>query len=126
MGEGEQVANLHLVLLLNPLTETYCYTTHIPSISFNVEGLSTSKTRILRSLNADVLCIQEMHKTFASPRIPGMHLVVYHPSLIHGSVIYACDVTQIKTDGVEVLKIQMDTMIITSVYKPPPTPWKWP
>ncbi|KAK3883799.1 hypothetical protein Pcinc_011924 [Petrolisthes cinctipes] len=101
-------------------------------ISFNAEGLSSVKAEILGTLEADVLCLQETHISSQPMNIPGMHLISHHPSPIHGSVIYirdpaiitnSCDLSE---NGIEILQIELEKMTVTSVYKPPATPFAWP
>ncbi|CAH1239212.1 Hypp5760 [Branchiostoma lanceolatum] len=60
-----------------------------------------------------------------------MHLVIFHGSRVHGSAIYVRDKTSVKSssvhsaDGLEILRFKTNNITITSVYKPPPTPFKW-
>ena len=101
-------------------------------VSFNAEGISPTKTEILPSLGADILCLQETHKDSTPPKIPGMHLVVYHASPVHGSAIYARDISIIMNsrdrsdEEIEILEVEMTHITIVSVYKPPLTPFRWP
>ncbi|CAH1277303.1 Hypp9553 [Branchiostoma lanceolatum] len=100
--------------------------------SFNAEGLSAAKGDLLTQLGTDVLCLQKPHKTTAPPKIPGMHLVIFHGSRVQGSDFYIRDKTSVKScfdhsaDGLELLRVKANNITITSVYKPPPTPFKWP
>ena len=101
-------------------------------VSFNAEGLSTPKSDMLSSLNADVLCIKETHKNDTPPRIPGMHLVTFHPSAVHGSAISIRDKAILRgyqdltSNGIEVLVVKTSLLTIVSLYKPPPVPFTWP
>ena len=101
-------------------------------LSFNAEGLSAAKIEILANLRPDILCLQETHKEQTIPDIPGMNLIVHHGSPVHGSAIYARDTSivtnsqDISADGLEILKIETRHLNIVTVYKPPPTPFKWP
>ena len=101
-------------------------------ISFNAEGLSPTKCELLANLNADVLCLQETHKDKEPPKIPGMHLIIYHMSPVHGSAIYARDQaiilnsSDLSENGLEILQIDTAKLTIISVYKPPTTPFTWP
>ena len=101
-------------------------------ISFNTEGLSTPKIDLLSNLKADVLCLQETHKTSSPATIPGMCLAIYHASPIHGSAIYVRNRDLVKgcydksANGIEILQLETDKLTITSVYKPPPVPFVWP
>ena len=106
--------------------------TQLKIISFNAEGMSLPKSDILSNLKADVLCIQETHKIDNPPKIPGMHLVISHPSAVHGSAIYIRDKSLLKgcndltSRGIEILQVETNHLTITSVYKPPPVPFSWP
>lgn len=100
-------------------------------VSFNAEGISHAKTQILADLEADILFLQEIHKETTLPNIPGMNLIVHHGSPTHGSAIYARDKATITTsqdfsaNGLEILQIETRQLKITSVYKPPQTPFQW-
>ena len=89
-------------------------------VSFNAEGISPAKIEILSNLRGDILCLQETHKDSTPPKIPGMHLVVYHPSPVYGSAIYARDTSTIinskdlSDEGIELLKVEMKHIIIVS------------
>ena len=104
----------------------------IKIISFNCEGLSAVKVDLISSLQPDILCLQETHKDTTPPTIPGMNLVVHHPSPVHGSAIYVKNSTTIErsfndtAQNVEVLRVETTQMTVISVYKPPPTPFTWP
>ena len=101
-------------------------------VSFNCEGLSYVKAELLSALEADILCLQETHKDMTPPAIPGMNLIVHHPSPVHGSAIYIKNIANIDrshddtTHGVEILRVETTQMTIVSVYKPPPIPFYWP
>ena len=101
-------------------------------MSFNVEGISATKCDILSVLRPDILCLQETHKATAPPNIPGMHLIIHHEDPKHGSAIYARDKSTImksedfSEQNMEILRVETTQMTITSVYKPPPTPFTWP
>ena len=100
--------------------------------TFNAEGLTSAKAQLLASLKADILCLQETHKDSAPPNIPGMHLIIHHPSRVHGSAIYAREKSSIiQSDDlshgeIEILEAKMKQITIISVYKPPPVPFDWP
>ena len=61
-----------------------------------------------------------------------MHLLIHHGDPKHGSAIYARDKSTImlsqdfSEQGMEILRVETTQMTITSVYKPPPTPFTWP
>ncbi len=101
-------------------------------LSLNAEGMSAAKAEIIASFDADIICLQETHKDIVLPKIPGMHLILHHPSPVHGSAIFARDKSVIKTSidlsdgGLEILQVDTEHLNITSVYKPPATPFSWP
>ena len=101
-------------------------------VTFNAEGMSGNKAQILSTFDADVLCLQETHKTSAPPTIPGFDLIIHHPSLVYGSVIYARDKSivsrskDLTKSGIEILQLETEHINIISVYKPPLTPFTWP
>ena len=107
-------------------------TTNFRVISFNVEGISETKTELLANLQANILCLQELHKDQAPPTIPGMHLIIHHPSPVYGIAIYAQDKYIIlnskdhSADGLEILQVDTELINITSVYKPQPASFTWP
>ena len=100
--------------------------------TFNAAGLTPSKAQLLANLRADISCLQETHKDSVPPNIPGMHLVIHHPSRVHGSAIYAREKSAIiQSDDlshgeIEILQIKMKQMSIISVYKPPAVHFEWP
>ena len=100
--------------------------------SFNVEGITNTKCDILSDIQADILCLQQTHKDSAPPSVRGMHLIIYHGHPKHRSAIYARDKSTIlasqdfSEQGMEILRVETSQMTITSVYKPPPTPFSWP
>ncbi len=91
-----------------------------------------AKSEIIASLEADIVCPQETHKDLVPPKIPGMHLIIHHPSPVHGSAIYVRDKSAIKTStdlsggGLEILQVDTEHLNITSVYKPPAISLTWP
>ena len=94
-------------------------------ISFNAKGITPTKCAILSDLQADIL-------TPAPPTIYGMHLIIHFPHLKHGSAMYARDKSVITTSqdlshqDIEILRVETAQLVITSVYKPPNTPFSWP
>ncbi|KAK4311281.1 hypothetical protein Pmani_016968 [Petrolisthes manimaculis] len=101
-------------------------------LSLNAEGMSSAKAEILSSSKADVICLQETHKDNVPPKIPGMHLIIHHPSPVYGSAIYAKDKSVILNSsdfsegGIEIIQVDTTHFKITSVYKPPAIPFQWP
>ena len=101
-------------------------------MSFNTEGISSTKCDILADLQVDILCLQETHKDDVPPTIAGMHLIIHHKHPKHGSAIYARDKSTITSgedfsdQGMEILRVETAQLIVISVYKPPPTPFLWP
>ena len=59
-------------------------------MSFNAEGISQAKIKILSNLKVDTLCLQETHKD-KPPKIPGLDLIIYHGNMVHDTAIYARD-----------------------------------
>ncbi len=100
-------------------------------LSLSAEGMSTTKSEILANLDSDIICLQETHRDSMPPGVPGMHLIIHHPSPIHGSAIYAQDKSAIKSSadfsegGIEILQVGTVHFKITCVYKPPATPFRW-
>ncbi len=98
-------------------------------LSLNAAGMSAAKSEIIASLDADIFCLQETHKELVPPEIPGMHIIIHHPSPVHGSAIYMRDKSVIKTstdlsDGeIKILQVDTEHLNITSVYKPPAIPF---
>ncbi len=94
--------------------------------------MSAAKSDIIANLDADIACLQETHKDLVPPKIPGMHLIIHHPSPVHGSAIYVRDksVNKTSTDlsdgGLEILQVDTEHLNITSVYKPRAIPFTWP
>ena len=100
--------------------------------SFNAKGNTPTKCDILSDLQADILCNQETHKDTAPPYIYDMHLIIHFPHLKHGSAIYARDKSVITSSQdlshqvIEIQRVETAQLVITSVYKPPKTPFSWP
>jgi len=104
----------------------------------NVEGFSTAKQQILAelcsSLPCDVLCLQETHRGSDNnrPTIPGMVLVAERPHRQYGSAIFVKAGSVIEAmsvsedDDIEVLTIELSSVVITSIYKPPAATFKFP
>ena len=100
-------------------------------ISLTCEGLSAVKVEIISKLQPDLLCLQETHKDTIPPAIPGMSMIVHHPSPVHGSAIYAKNPATVDRSyddtfqNVEVLRVETPQMTVISVYKPPPQAFTW-
>ena len=100
-------------------------------LSFNVEGLSAAKAKILSTIcereNCRILCLQETHRgpTNNRPRIVGMRLAIERPHEKYGSAMFVKDTEVLKasivneTNNIEVLKIEMKHLDIFGLYKPP-------
>ena len=107
-------------------------------ISANVESISSAKQEILAELcsklRCDVLCLQETHRASDNnrPTIPGMVLVTERPHRQYGSAIFvkassAIEATSVsEDDNIEVLSVELSSVVVTSVYKPPGTNFKFP
>ena len=107
-------------------------------ISANVEGSSTAKQNILAelcsNLHCDVLCLQETHRGSDNNRlsIPGMVLATERPHLQYGSAIFVkassvIEATSVSDDdNIEVLTVELSSVVVTSVYKPPAVNFKFP
>lgn len=107
-------------------------------ISLNVEGLSATKEELVAQLcrehQCDILCLQETHRgsKHPRPRVEGMTTLIERPHEKHGSVMLAKNGTIIEStsksdeNNIEVLTAELRGITITSVYKPPPTPFLMP
>ena len=101
-------------------------------MSFNCEGLSPVKIDMISNLKPDILCLQETHKDTTPPAIPGLSLIVHHPSSVHGSAMYIKNSSTMErsyndtAQNVEILRAETTQMTVISVYKPPQTPFSWP
>ncbi|KAJ4925239.1 hypothetical protein JOQ06_017974 [Pogonophryne albipinna] len=101
-------------------------------ISVNIEGFSSAKQTILADLcskqHCDVLCLQETQRGSENnrPTIPGMVLAIERPHRQYGSAIFVKTGSAIEdtdmSDGhnIEVLSVELSSVVVTSVYKPPP------
>ena len=107
-------------------------------ISANVEGLTASKASILsvmcKEQHCHCLCLQKKHrsKDQLRPRIPGMSLVVERPHNKHGSSVFIRDGLKVdnrsvcEEGNVELIKVELSGVIVHSMYKPPPEPFRLP
>ncbi|KAJ4933183.1 hypothetical protein JOQ06_030018 [Pogonophryne albipinna] len=101
-------------------------------ISVNIEGFSSAKQTILADLcskqHCDVLCLQETHRGSENnrPTIPGMVLAIERPHRQYGSAIFVKTGSAIEdtdmSDGhnIEVLSVELSSVVVTFVDKPPP------
>ena len=105
-------------------------------ISANVEGLTASKASILSVICKEqhCLCLQETHrsKDQAMPRNPGMALVAERPHNKHGSSVFIRDSLKVNNisiceeGNVELITVELSGVIVHSMYKPPPEPFRLP
>lgn len=105
--------------------------------SLNIEGFSFAKEILLNSvcnkIECDVLVLQETHRgeTRNRPKIDDMNLVLERPHDKYGSAIFCkphITVTSAAltcSDDIEILSIEIQSCIITSVYKPPNADFKF-
>ena len=108
----------------------------IAVISANVEGLTASKASIIAVMRKEqhchCLCLQETHrsKDHARPRIPGMALVAERPHNKHGSSVFIRDglkvnnISVCEEGNVELITVELSGVIVHSMYKPPPEPFR--
>ncbi|KAJ8362344.1 hypothetical protein AAFF_G00379670 [Aldrovandia affinis] len=105
--------------------------------SINVEGYTKTKAEVIAShcSGNDIICMQETHLGLKSnrPMLPGMKLVVEirHPK--YGSAVFVnplLDVRDIYTNSsdtnIETVTVCLPEISITSLYKPPASPFVWP
>lgn len=106
-------------------------------ISINIEEISPNKEDILAQLcketSCDVLCVQETHRGNESkiPKINGMKLAAIRPHKKYGSAIFtkpsidivSSEMTEV--DDIEIITIDLGKCTVTSVYKPPNSPFKF-
>lgn len=107
-------------------------------ISVNIEGFSSAKQNILAKLcskqQCDVLCLQETHRGSENnrPTIPGMALAIERPHRQYGSAVFVKAGLVIKATSmsedhdIEVLSAELSSVVVTSVYKPPPVDFMFP
>ena len=91
-------------------------------ISANVEGLTANKASILSELCKDIhchcLCLQETHRAKDQD-------VAEHPHNKHGSSVFVRDGLKVNSisvceeDNVEFITVELPSVVVHSVYKPP-------
>ena len=106
-------------------------------MSINAEGFSSEKGhligKICHEIDCDILCLQETHRSTQQcrPKVPGMKLVVERPHEKYGSAIFnKCNTIIDKTslsdnDNVEILTDSLGKLSVTSMYKPPGSPFSF-
>lgn len=107
-------------------------------VSINIEGFSQDKSEILselcRSTRCDILCVQETHRDTSQsrPQVPGLTLIaeICHPK--HGNAVFAAPGVSIVSinkhtslNAIEVITVETDNCPVTSLYKPPGTPFQF-
>ena len=111
-------------------------------ISANVEGFSTAKhakqlvlAELCSNLQCDILCLQETHRGSDNhrPVIPGMVLVLTErPHRQYGSAVFVkagsdiVPTSQSDTNNIEVLTVELTSVVVTSVYKLPTVDFNFP
>ncbi|KAJ8378167.1 hypothetical protein AAFF_G00245530 [Aldrovandia affinis] len=91
--------------------------------SINVEGYTKTKAEVIASYCSgnDIICMQETHLGLKSnrPTLPGMKLVaeIRHPKDIY---------TNSSDTNIETVTVCLPEISITSLYKPPASPFVWP
>lgn len=103
-------------------------------VSINIEGFSRCKADILATManRFDLLCMQETHIGPAQhrPTITGMKLIAEIRHRQYGSAVFSRPNLKIEevythtTEGdMETITIALSNVSVTSVYKPPPSPF---
>ena len=107
-------------------------------ISLNVEGLSTAKEDLIAKMcykhKCSVLCLQETHRGPQSRRLKvnGMTCIVKLSHDQYRSAIFVKEGTTMESihthdqSNIKTLFVDFGSIVITSVYKPPVTPFKLP
>ena len=104
-------------------------------ISANVEGITVSKASILsvmcKEQHYHCLCLQETHRSKDQARFPGMTLVAERPHNKHGSSVFIRDgpkmnLSVCEEEHSELITVELLGVVIHSMYKPPPQPFRLP
>ena len=107
-------------------------------IFLNVEGLSVAKEDLIAKMcfknNCSVLCLQETHRgpQNRGPKVNGMTCLAEFPHDQYESAIFAKEGTAVESihtddqNNIETLSVDLRSIVITSVYNLPATPFKLP
>lgn len=110
---------------------------YLTTMSLNIEGLTSEKEKIISHLvkenNVDVLCLQETHRKECdhNPSITNMKIIGRRSHNKYGSAIFVRDKLSVKSvhitdeDNIEIITVDLGNITISSIYKPPNTPFKF-
>jgi len=106
-------------------------------MSLNIEGLTSEKentiSHLVKENNVDVLCLQETHRKECdhNPSITNMKIIGQRPHNKYGSAIFVRDKLNVDSvhitdeDNIEIITVDLGNITISSIYKPPNTPFKF-